>query len=48
MTEKGNIALKHHGAGYFHNESLEDYLSMENYTKKLEHREIPLTANKLQ
>lgn len=31
MTEKGNIMLQPHDAGYFHNEPLKDYLSMENY-----------------
>lgn len=35
MTEKGNIMLQPHDAGYFHNESLKDYLSMENYIKKI-------------
>lgn len=39
LTAKGNNALQPHGAGYFHNESFEDYLSMEYYSKKLTHRE---------
>lgn len=47
MTEKENITLQPHDTCYFHNESFEDYLSMENCNKKLRHREIPLTANKL-
>lgn len=35
MTEKENITLQPHDTCYFHNESFEDYLSMENYNKKL-------------
>lgn len=48
MTKKGNTALQSHGAGYLHNQSFEDCLSMENYSKELTHREGPLISNKLQ